>query len=98
MDVIYTDFKAAFDRVSIDIMLLKLDKFGFGDPLLAWFRSYLIGRSYRVRAETSFSDSFVATSDVYSAQGSKGCIINPPLFVNDCVNVLPTDSYLLYAR
>ncbi|KAL4153538.1 hypothetical protein QTP88_001371 [Uroleucon formosanum] len=44
VDVIYTDFTKAFDRVDHTILMEVLFKLGFGEPLLSWFRSYLKDR------------------------------------------------------
>ena len=49
VDTIYTDFKAAFDAISLACLLSKLEKLGIGDPLLSWLKSYLYGRSYKVQ-------------------------------------------------
>ena len=44
VDVIYLDFSKAFDRVSHEKLLFKLQCLGIGGSLLAWLRSYI----YRV--------------------------------------------------
>lgn len=41
VDVVYTDFKKAFDLVNHCVLVKILKKMGFGEPLLTWFRSYL---------------------------------------------------------
>lgn len=45
VDVIYTDFTKAFDRVDHTILMEVMFKSGFSEPLLSWFRSYLIDRN-----------------------------------------------------
>lgn len=40
-DVLYTNFKKAFDRVDHKILLQKLVVFGFGRVLVKWFHAYL---------------------------------------------------------
>jgi hypothetical protein len=37
VDVIFTDFAKAFDRVHHAILIDILYKFGFGEPILSWF-------------------------------------------------------------
>jgi len=44
VDVIFTDFAKAFDRVDHNFLSEFLYKSGFGEPLLYWFKSYLSGR------------------------------------------------------
>ena len=43
VDVIYLDFSKAFDRVSHEKLLFKLECLDIRGSLLAWFRSYLVG-------------------------------------------------------
>jgi hypothetical protein len=42
--VIYIDISEAFDQVNFEILFCELHYFGFSDPLLPWFRSFLFGR------------------------------------------------------
>ena len=44
MDCLYFDFSKAFDRINHDILLQKIDAFGFSDPLIQLFSSYLDNR------------------------------------------------------
>jgi len=41
VDVIYTDFKKAFDSVNHELLICVLRASGFGEPLLSLFSSYL---------------------------------------------------------
>ncbi|KAI8434804.1 hypothetical protein MSG28_003315 [Choristoneura fumiferana] len=53
VDVIYFDFKKAFDRVDNDVLMLKLEKIGFTPKLLSFFASYLRDRQqYVLRGES----------------------------------------------
>lgn len=49
LDVVYTDFSKAFDRVPLDILISKLAAFGIHAALLEWLKSYLVGRTQYVR-------------------------------------------------
>ncbi|CAG9120906.1 unnamed protein product [Plutella xylostella] len=49
VDVIYTDFEKAFDRVDHAILLQKLQQLGIHGDLLRWVKSYLSNRSQAVR-------------------------------------------------
>lgn len=44
VDVIYIDYKKAFDRVKINLLLLKLLLFGFCLHSMNWFASYFSKR------------------------------------------------------
>uniref|UniRef100_A0A182INQ9 Uncharacterized protein n=1 Tax=Anopheles atroparvus TaxID=41427 RepID=A0A182INQ9_ANOAO len=61
VDVIYTDFSAAFDCISHRLLIAKLERLGISDPLLSWLESFLTGRTSRVR--TSVKDLGVHLDD-----------------------------------
>jgi len=44
VDVIYTDFSRAFDRVDHNHLVSTLDSLGIGKPLLSWLHSYIKNR------------------------------------------------------
>ncbi|CAF1088955.1 unnamed protein product [Brachionus calyciflorus] len=48
IDIIYTDFAKAFDKVSHKKLLYKLKFYGFGEGLIKWIRSFLSYRKQRV--------------------------------------------------
>ena len=56
MDVLYTDFEKAFDKVSHRKLVIKLDAYGLGGKLLEWIRSFLRCMKQRVVTEVSTSD------------------------------------------
>lgn len=41
VDVIYTDFAKAFDKLNIDILLKKVTFYDIGGYIHNWFESYL---------------------------------------------------------
>ena len=47
--VLMWDLTAAFDTLDHEILLSKLEIYGFSENALQWIRSYLTGRTQRVK-------------------------------------------------
>ena len=62
--ILIWDLSAAFDTVDTDLLCLKLGLYGFDKLSCDWFRSFLTGRSQRVRIGSSLSISLNLTSGV----------------------------------
>lgn len=95
MDVIYTDFAKAFDRVNHSLLVQKLRTFGFSFSLLKFISSYLTDRWQFVSYKHVLSWSYKATSGV--PQGSNLGPLLFILFVNDVADCIKYSSILLYA-
>src|SRR5699024_5614596 len=61
VDVIYTDYAKAFDRVNHDILILKLSKLGFRQSTVGWLASFLTNRRQQVKIGNYLSDPFKVT-------------------------------------
>ena len=65
--VVQLDFSKAFDCLNFNILLTKLSSFGLDDQFLKLFKSYLFGRTLRVRIDGHLSATVDITSVVPQA-------------------------------
>ncbi|VDO82449.1 unnamed protein product [Haemonchus placei] len=86
VDIIYFDLTKAFDKVSHEKLLLKLQQLGIECNILSWIQSYLEDRHMCVRVGNSFSQRFHCSSGV-----PQGGVLSPLLFVAYTYDLL---SYL----
>lgn len=95
MDVIYTDLKAAFDKIDHEILLCKLSRLGVSLQLVSWLKSFLTGRVLRVKLNNSVSSQFSNTSGV--PQGSNLGPLLFAIFFNDVALLLGAGCKLVFA-
>ena len=96
IDVIYTDFEKAFDRVPHKRLISKLYSYNINEDIIKWIKAYLENRIQRVKIQNSYSKWGNVISGI-----PQGSILGPLLFIiyiNELSNICDSGSCLfLYA-
>ena len=86
IDIVYFDFKKAFDSVPHQRLLAKLRSYGISGNILNWIEGFLSNRTQRVRIENVYSEYAHVLSGI-----PQGSILGPILFtifINDITDNL----------
>ena len=86
IDVIYTDFEKAFDKVPHLGLISKLKAYYIDSKLIVWIEDLLCNRKQRIGVNGSFSQWFTVSSGI--PQGSILFLI----FINDLPEICATEQ------
>jgi hypothetical protein len=95
VSALYVDVANAFDSVNYNILLYKLNAYGFRGIINDWFSSYLNGRFQYVEMHGQKSMLRLQRSGV-----PQGSVLGGLLFlfyINDLANIDPDSHFILFA-
>ena len=94
VDVIYVDMEKAFDKVDINVLLAKLDKYGVRGRLHRWIRDFLTERF-----QTVVVDGVESRPELVISGVPQGTVIGPLLFLVYMIDIeaLLTGTALTFA-
>lgn len=96
-DVIYFDFKNAFETVTHDKLLTVLPACGVGPSIVAWIEASLSGRRFRVKVRCAISAECEASSGC--PQGTCMGPLMYLLYIDPLKNIIPHDvGYKVYVN
>lgn len=95
-DVVYFDFRSAFESVTHAKLIRLLPYYGVGPRLVNWIQAFLTDRQFVVKVHDTFSSAFNASSGC-----PQGTILGPLMFllyINAIEDIIPPNVHVkIYA-
>lgn len=96
IDIIYLDFKKAFDSVDHSILMRKIGDIGISRKLLAWINSFLVHRKCYVKLKMSLSTEYSPSSGVPAGCSLSSFLFN--IFIDDIAKLqMENTKFKLFA-
>ena len=76
VDIVYTDFEKAFDKVPHRQLVDKIKAYGVCEPIVTWITAFLTSRCQKVRINGVYSKQIKVLSGI-----SQGSVLDPLLLV-----------------
>lgn len=94
--LVLLDFSRAFDSINVELVMSKLNYYGFDQAAQNWFNSYLSNRSQFIELKNSSGSSSVSQTTPVLRGVPQGSILGPILFILYCADIINSIKHCKY--